>query len=329
MENDQRELIENIKQRLLNNNHPLSSILLSAKALAYIQKNKRMIDWLKMEIDGYDDNVPVPDYRKIVTRPEGDFVIDGVLLRKKVLPFNFLPEDFTDRFFNVRIFDSISAIEENIISSDTSFHSRWPQEIIQVYNNYAEGYLEHVLVDAFSGFRKSHLRAILTSVRSRLQDYLFEIDDLDWSKDLKLEEKTEILENIFTKNVYNIDSRQFNTTFDQSGQHVKTQYNAGGDINFNENMTPTEFLGSLNQIINQIETYQQHAKDSLHKEDLSKAKEELLTVMDESQKQNPDKTKIKTHLEFAHKHLPTIADIAQIAGFIISAKMNLPLIFSK
>ncbi|MBD3351814.1 MAG: hypothetical protein GF364_10045 [Candidatus Lokiarchaeota archaeon] len=114
------------------------------------------------------------------------------------------------------------------------------------------------------------------------------------------------------------------TTFDQRGQHVNNQYNAGQDININKNMSPTEFANKLDLIIQQLAAYQQNA-DSKNIEKVIKAKAELEIAKNESLKQDPDRSKIQSLMTSAKAFVSTIADLAQIGEFLIAA---IPLINS-
>ena len=56
-------LLRDMKQRLLDDSIPISSILRMALVLSYETKDLKLREWVNSELDGYGENDEVPDYR--------------------------------------------------------------------------------------------------------------------------------------------------------------------------------------------------------------------------------------------------------------------------
>ena len=53
-------------------NHSLSDVLLKAKVLAYRLPSRKFRQWVKSEIDGYDEKTSLPTYRVVGARQDGE-----------------------------------------------------------------------------------------------------------------------------------------------------------------------------------------------------------------------------------------------------------------
>ena len=115
----------------------------------------------------------------------------------------------------------------------------------------------------------------------------------------------------------NVVSNTGNTVFDQRGQHVKTQYNAAGDINFGAAQNITGFIEQLNLIKQEIN----NAFTNQHISELqeSKAKTQILEAVEEAQKGIPDKGTLLTYLKEAKECLSGIVAIKPIVQSIANA----------
>ena len=62
---DTRNIINSIQADIIDPKADLHSILLKTKVLAYRLKNEDLKNWVKSELDGYDEKHDIPDYRFI------------------------------------------------------------------------------------------------------------------------------------------------------------------------------------------------------------------------------------------------------------------------
>lgn len=62
---DTRNIINPIQADIVNPKADLHSILLKTKVLAYRLKNEDLKNWVRSELDGYDEKHDIPDYRVI------------------------------------------------------------------------------------------------------------------------------------------------------------------------------------------------------------------------------------------------------------------------
>ncbi len=67
------KLVEVILQETTNSSIPLSDILRKSKILANIFKNHELETWIDCELNGYKDDLLLPDYRKFAIHAKGTF----------------------------------------------------------------------------------------------------------------------------------------------------------------------------------------------------------------------------------------------------------------
>ncbi len=225
------DIIERIQQDILDRKVSLSDILLKAKVLGYRLKNDEFKKWVKSELDGYMEQADVPDYRILTSYPVGTLTNGARTYTNDPVQTIILPPDLQDEWTKVHITEGVRAVEE--LSGENNLGAQWPQSRVSYFN----ALRARKLGDSY-GYSSISLplpghafTQILTTVRSRLQDFILEISDLPWKVDsnsqLPKEEVQRLVNQIILHNHAGVNM----TTFNQQGQHVNAQYNAGRDIN--------------------------------------------------------------------------------------------------
>lgn len=107
------------------------------------------------------------------------------------------------------------------------------------------------------------------------------------------------------------------TTFNQEGQNVINQYNAGGDINFASGQNAQDLVAVLEQLKRQLA---QASKDGIINEETSTDAEYQLTkALQQAKKPQPDKKTILNYLNTAKELVEGIAT----TGGLVAALVNI------
>lgn len=123
------EIITSIQQDILNPEISVSVALYKAKVLAYQLRNERFKQWVKSELDGYDDERLVPDYR-VLRPPILGMFHNGYNGAENVsIPMYRCPESFCEVWGVVRLPSGIRVVEDYARQQEpTNFV--WPAEAV-------------------------------------------------------------------------------------------------------------------------------------------------------------------------------------------------------
>lgn len=92
---------------------PLDSVLRSAMVLAFELDYEPLIAWVSAELDGYETNEHLPDYRQFDSRIYANFLGPFQLPRNnEVVPINAFPKEWRDTFSRVQLLDGVRALED-------------------------------------------------------------------------------------------------------------------------------------------------------------------------------------------------------------------------
>lgn len=107
------------------------------------------------------------------------------------------------------------------------------------------------------------------------------------------------------------------SVFDQRNQQVNTQYNAAGDINFNNVQNPVDFANELKKL--KVELARISEDYAIDGEIVTDADYQLTKTIQQAEKEQPSKTSILEHLNNAKGFLEGVAALAKVATAIGSA----------
>ncbi len=152
-------------------NIPLSKMLLRLKALIFELHNNEILEWINNEINGYDETKDVPEYRKI----RGDVTCD-IFQFNRVLQNVCLPLIYNDEHIieitTCSCRDSVSAIERMMNKEDGTLMSIIPiaaypylQKNVKINGNIQNAkviYAIHQFSDIYSAINNKVLDIILT-----------------------------------------------------------------------------------------------------------------------------------------------------------------------
>src|SRR5690554_3362444 len=107
---------------IVENNIKLSDALYRVILIAKELDNKDLIDWAKMEVNGYKNIENVPDYRKTVSTSFRYSGINGSFqIKSAMLDTSFLRDEILDKVKNVAIFEDINSVETKMNAENDTF----------------------------------------------------------------------------------------------------------------------------------------------------------------------------------------------------------------
>ena len=155
----------------VQDNIPLSKMLLRLKTLIFELHNAEILEWINCEINGYDETKEVPEYRKI----RGDVTCEifqiNRIIKNICLPLNSNDEHII-KITTCPCKDSVAAIERMMNKEDGTFMSVIPiaaypylQKNVKI-NGYIQNarvtYATHQFSDIYSAIKNKVLDIILT-----------------------------------------------------------------------------------------------------------------------------------------------------------------------
>lgn len=172
------KLVSDIINELMESSIPLSSVLLKAKVLASRIDNKLLLDWVNHELNGYPNEDILPEYRKnFGSYIKGDYMVGSMKYTNQPIPTSGLTFNIISKNFK----DSVSSLEQTIKNAESqTLIQPLPAEIVGLLEANWQSYgsrNEYIqLINARKVIAVTAFSDILTQVRSRLLDFMLEVD---------------------------------------------------------------------------------------------------------------------------------------------------------
>jgi len=174
MEAEALKLISEIMSGAIEKKEPISDLLRRCLVLAYKLKNSTLKAWVEKELNGYDSEDELPDYRKAVGIARGHFLGGfGMELRNQPLPASVL--EAKDRHFatDIRLGQPIVAYETADRTKDAAFF--WPADLVAKYQ---QKFFEHMALNrAWQEVPGSVIAGLVDTVRTRVLTFALQIQD--------------------------------------------------------------------------------------------------------------------------------------------------------
>ena len=155
----------------VQDNIPLSKMLLRLKTLIFELHNDEILEWINYEINGYDETKVVPKYRKIIGDVTCDIFQFNRIFQNVCLPLTY-NNDYIIEITTCSCKDSVSAIERMMNKEDGSLMSIIPmaaypylQNNVKINGNIQNAkvvYAVHQFSDIYSAIKNKVLDILLT-----------------------------------------------------------------------------------------------------------------------------------------------------------------------
>ncbi|AUS06854.1 hypothetical protein [Pseudotamlana carrageenivorans] len=270
-------MIQQIISDLTNDDKSLVSSLLKTKVFASRIKNKKLLEWVNREINGYSTNDSLPEYR-IGSATSSCTLRQGYAVQENTpVPISFIDNEKMRNFFvEFEFRDSVKTLESYLSNKDND-------TIMKVLPIDFWAVLTRAMRE--SGFKgeirdikkMSHISTItqtLTEIRSEFLDLMLKLESEYPNLPSNFEEISEDIKDDITNTVNIIMGNQYSITNTGNSNTINT----GNDAKIN-----TATGTNINQ---EIET------SSLKKEEIKKLAEQIKNIVDKIQLKQDDKEDI-------------------------------------
>lgn len=202
---------------LANGKADTQTALKRTKVLLQDLENDDLLDWVNYEIEGYPDDVEIPDYRVIGGPLYGTYfkgsLANHIIYNHVPLPLGNLPDEIKEDILTIKIRQGIEALKGVIAKSEKNDNSRLIKQIPAEYYPYiaqANNDLGMIITTASVELNMPKVLNIFPKVESKLLDILSylekqfgNLDDLDIDIQSKSEKELNNIINHIHVLIYN------------------------------------------------------------------------------------------------------------------------------
>jgi hypothetical protein len=158
--------------------YSLTDVLLRAKVLSHHLSGRKFRQWVDSELNGYDGNVEVPQYRVVSARLLGSYSGHfGATHSNVPLSTSHLPSDMREVFEQEMFCESVSYIEDLVNGDGHLVGKSLDGSVVNYMRTNGTRISNMILNHVFKSISQHSLIQLLTNVRSRLLDFLLELRD--------------------------------------------------------------------------------------------------------------------------------------------------------
>ena len=164
------ELLDNIQQAAIDENVNLTSLLMKCKLLAHRLDNQEFKNWIICELEGYNGDIVVPDYRVFPAQLVAHVIMPYKSISNLPIPKDAVPENLHDFMYIHKYTDSIASIE-NMLNNNNNNEALYASLGEIAYNFGKLIRIQGECLDLRKKITYSQLSAICTVVRGRVLDF--------------------------------------------------------------------------------------------------------------------------------------------------------------
>lgn len=173
-------ILDDIIALATDNTASLAVVLRKCLVLAHVLKNDRLKLWAQSELNGYEPDAEVPDYRKSAAGAKGNFMGSfGSVLNNFVIPPQLLDEADRRHGQYVLLNQAVAAYEDLLrlpaVKGTLTLH--WSNAMIGYYMDRLPMSAGLQLVDAWQEIPRSAITQLLDTVRNRALSLALELKD--------------------------------------------------------------------------------------------------------------------------------------------------------
>ncbi|NAY92669.1 hypothetical protein GTQ34_12145 [Muricauda sp. JGD-17] len=168
---DQKFLLEDAIQELVNPEKSLSGPLMKLLYFGKLTDNETLINFTEKELNGFEVNDELPEYRKIGARLEIDILSAGQVFSKTDFPLSSLSEEMREACTSIPLLEGISSLERTksdlIVKGNDMIEFPLPSELLLEFQPTVEK-----IYNSSSPYRSKITAARLTTRSARIEDLL-------------------------------------------------------------------------------------------------------------------------------------------------------------
>src|SRR5258707_4578402 len=167
-------LIDDIVQLLSNEKASLTDALLKTKLILHQINKKELAVWVNNELNGYPPDAELPDYRLLNSIVMGNLIAPGWTVSRQALPIQHLDLAIREKLERAEMRESLAVLQKMSTNKGQLSRRFHPEAYTQLGSNLANGW---TIQNAWSEINTLSVLNILSQVRSRLLDFMLELND--------------------------------------------------------------------------------------------------------------------------------------------------------
>ncbi len=198
------KLINEIIELLSNGDGSLTEALIKTKVVLHKIGHKELIDWVNNELNGYSDTDELPSYRILPAQVLANMANVAYQINAHPIPTMHLKESYRESLETAKMTESLAVLEKFTESKGGSLRRPIPMEANYMLGEPLSG--GYQIQSAWSEIQLTGVTSILTQVRSRLLDFLLELNESfdDGMSDEEVRQRAAVTdaENIFNNAIF-------------------------------------------------------------------------------------------------------------------------------
>ena len=169
------KLVQEIIDILSTSDGKLSDALVKTKILLHKIGHKELVEWVNNELNGYSDMNNLPSYRLLPSQVLVNASNMAYRVSAHPIPLLHLDEKYRENLQTARMGQSLAVLEKLVDNPEGSLMSPIPMEANGILG---EGLDNGYMIErAWCQFSKTEVTQIFIEVRSRLLDFILELND--------------------------------------------------------------------------------------------------------------------------------------------------------
>ena len=166
-------LLRDIQAAAIDEQSQVATLLRKCKVLAARLGSEEFSRWIDNELNGYADQDELPTYRVLNVRSYGHFISLVQQMKNAPIPPSTLPEEAHEHIQTSKIAMPISALA-NLSAGKEDLKEDWHPDLLRIVGG--KIYEDMNCVSAWKAIPRSVLIAILDTVRTRVLNFVLEIE---------------------------------------------------------------------------------------------------------------------------------------------------------
>jgi len=216
------QLISEIIEILSSDSGKLSDALIKTKVLLHKIGHKELVPWVNSELNGYPDRDSVPEYRVLPAQVLVNASNGAYRFTSHHIPMRHLDEKHRESIETARMDQSLAVLEKFTEKDNGHLQAHIPMESYGILGKGLGN--SYQIESAWSQIGHTSVLQILIQVRSRLLDFVLELND-QFPNELNEEEVKERISHVDTENLFNSAIFGDNTTILVGSSNTQTVSN--------------------------------------------------------------------------------------------------------
>lgn len=188
------KLLNEIIDILSSQSSSLTDALLKTKVLLHKIGHKELVEWVNNELNGYHHDIRLPEYRILPTNVLANISNMAYEANSHPIPLGHLQEEERKFLETAKFYQSLAVLEKLVEDQESSLQIQIPMEYNGILSKgLSNGY---VIQRAWRLIGIADVSQILVQVRSRLLDFMLELNDQlgDDVTDNEIKQRTDFID---------------------------------------------------------------------------------------------------------------------------------------